>query len=463
MYETSSTIAQVMLGLSIPVMVAVFFVVRPTTAVLAVALGAEMFLPERAGFKIPLVPVLDKHNLPYLCILIGCLLRYPGRVTKLPRPRWILVLAVVLIAGGLGTALTNRDPLLLGPGGQLFIPGLTVKDGFYMGIVNFLGTFLPLYLGWAMFRRREDIERLLTGIAIAGLIYIPFALVELRMSPQWHYWIYGYSQHSFDQTIRWGGYRPMVFMSHGLALARFFLASTLSLVILSRYRRTLMGLPVRFLAWTQLLVLVACKSTGAIVFALAGIPILAFAKPKRQLLVASVVAAVIVLYPVLRLSDLFPVTRLLDAANVVQSERAGSLAFRFRNEDQVLEHTRERIVFGWGEYSRNSVHDEYGDRLSVLDGFWIIRMSSNGAVGFLASFVPLVIPVWRARRRLASMANPDDQRLIAGLGFVLTLLALDLIPNGLWAFYPFLIAGALVRRVRELDDEERAVESPVSP
>ena len=283
------------------------------------------------------------------------------------------------------------------------------------------------------------------------------------MSPQWHRWIYGYAQHSFLQTIRWGGYRPMVFMSHGLALARFFLAATFCLVILSRYRRALLGLPIRFLAWTQFLVLVACKSTAAIVFALLGLPLLILARPKRQLFVAVALASLIVLYPLLRLTGVFPVTQILETAGAIQTDRADSLGFRFANEDALLARARQRILFGWGEYNRNLVHDADGRTRSVLDGYWIIRLGANGIVGFLTTFAPLLIPVLWARRRLSRLTSDKEQRLVAGAAFLLTFLALDFIPNGLWAAYPFFIAGALTRRLHETGAEATEAEPVAQP
>ena len=454
----TSTFAEIVLALSIPLMVGVFFVMRPVPAALVVALGAEMFLPEGPSFKLPFTPAFGKHTLPYMCILIACLLRYPGRVTKLPKEKWILLLVLLLVAGGVLTGLTNGESLVFGNEGQVFIPGLNIKDGFYMGISHFVADFLPFYLGYALFRKREDFDELVTGLAIAGLVYIPFALVELRLSPQWHRWVYGYAQHDFVQTLRWGGYRPMVFMSHGLAVGQFFVAATFSLIILAKYRRSLVGLPLRFLIWAQFLVLVACKSTGSIVYALVGIPLLAWAKPKRQLLVAAVIAGITLFYPLLRLSDVFPVTSILDAAQSVQSDRADSLAFRFRNEDALLARTRERLFFGWGEYGRNMVRDERGGSISTFDGHWIIRLSVNGLVGFIASFGPLLIPVFLVRRRLAALDDAKTRLSLAGIAFTLTILTVDLLPNGLWACYPYLIAGALTRRLREAVAEQRAHE-----
>jgi len=141
---------------------------------------------------------------------------------------------------------------------------------------------------------------------------------------------------------------------------------------------------------------------------------------------------------------------MLEAAGALQSERAGSLAFRFVNEDALLARARERIVFGWGEYGRNVVRDEEGKDQSVLDGHWIIRLGVNGIVGFVTTFGPLLIPVLWARRRLRNISNRGDQVAIAGVAFTLTILSLDLIPNGLWSCYSYLIAGVLTRGLREL-------------
>lgn len=459
----TSTFAEIVLGLSIPLMVGVFFVMPPVRAALVVALGSEMFLPELVTFKLPLMPYFGKHTLPYLCILIACLLRCPGRVTKPPKEKWILLLALLSIAGGVLTSIYNTDPLLFGKEGQVFVPGLNIKDGFFMGISTFVATYLPFYLGYALFRKSDDLDKLASGLAIAGLLYIPFALVELRLSPQWHRWIYGYAQHGFVQTLRpGGGYRPMVFMPHGLALAQFFMVATFCLVVLAKCRRTLVGLPIRFLAWTQFVVLLACKSFGAITFAVLGVPLLALSKPKRQLRVAVVLAWIVLCYPLLRLSGIFPVARMLDAFASVQAQRADSLAFRFRHEDALLARARERVLFGWGQYDRNLVHNDQGRVVSVTDGHWIICVSANGLAGFISNFAPLLIPVFLTRRHLALLADEKSKLVMAGLAFTLTILTVDLIPNGLWNSYPFLIGGALTRRSREAKAELGERESIVA-
>ena len=46
-------------------------------------------------------------------------------------------------------------------------------------------------------------------------------LVEVRLSPQINTWIYGFFQHDFIQMMRYGGFRPIVFLPHGLWVAFF--------------------------------------------------------------------------------------------------------------------------------------------------------------------------------------------------------------------------------------------------
>ena len=46
-------------------------------------------------------------------------------------------------------------------------------------------------------------------------------LFEIRMSPQLHRWLYGYYPFGFITQMRYGGFRPSVFMENGLVCAFF--------------------------------------------------------------------------------------------------------------------------------------------------------------------------------------------------------------------------------------------------
>ena len=240
--EKFSLFSQVALLLSIPVSISLFFLLRPQYAALITIVGGDMFLPELVNFKFPLLPPLEKHNIPYLCVLVGCLLRRPSLVTTVCRERWFLFLTFALVVGGLITGLTNGAPVSV----RHFHPqiaGIHATDGLYTAAVSLSLVFLPFYLGWALFRTERDLRTLLAGLVIGALMYVPFAMWELRMSPNLHLWVYGYAQHDFGQTIRGTGYRPMVFMAHGLSLARFLFVGTCSAFILGRLKGSVWGIP----------------------------------------------------------------------------------------------------------------------------------------------------------------------------------------------------------------------------
>src|SRR4029079_18945292 len=101
-----------------------------------------------------------------------------------------------------------------------FLPGLSVKDGLYVALHMIFHVGVPFFLGTVLIREASDIEYLLRFVVKAALIYSIFALLEVRLSPQMHRWVYGYAQHSFGQTMRFGGFRPLLFLEHGLAGVR---------------------------------------------------------------------------------------------------------------------------------------------------------------------------------------------------------------------------------------------------
>jgi len=62
------------------------------------------------------------------------------------------------------------------------------------------------------------------------VFYTFFLFIELTASPQLNRWIYGYHQSQFIMAMRAGGYRPMVFMRHGLNVAFFNLNGYVAVV-----------------------------------------------------------------------------------------------------------------------------------------------------------------------------------------------------------------------------------------
>lgn len=445
--EQTTLFSQIVLALSVPIAIGLVFVTTPQRAVILAVLGSELFMPEVVNFKFPFMPAWDKHTLPYVCVLIGCLLKRPRLVTRVPKERWILVLTILLVGGGIATGLANSQAMersLLTP-----LPGLNLKDSLALSATDFVNAAMPFYVGYVLFRRGADLRLLLAGFSVGAVIYIPFELWEIRMSPQLHRIVYGFFQDAFDETVRWGGYRPLVFMKHGLALARFSVIAAMAPFVFGARPRAVFGVPWSAMRWFLLVVLVLCKSTGAVLYLILSLPLLLWSRPRRELAVATLLSAIVVLYPVLRMSALIPTEQILQLSHsIVGPERTQSVQFRFENEDKLLAHARERPVFGWGSYGRNFVFDRYG-KPAVSDGYWIIQFGGLGMVGFMGSFGFLLLPIYLARRRLPRIGDPDDRRLIAGTSMILAIVAVDLLPNGMWGLYPFLLSGALAGVTRE--------------
>lgn len=411
-------------------------------------IGGELFLPESTVFKLPFMPPFDKHNLPFVCLLIGFLFKCPGRVTKIPRERWIMIMTFILIAGSVMTALTNRDVIE-----QKFsrpTMGLSLNDGLFMAVNKFSRISLPFFLGYSLFKSGADLRLMLISFSIGAVLYIPFELWEIRMSPNLNYVIYGFFQDDFNQTKRWGGYRPMVFMKHGLALARFAVCGVLAPFIIGR-ARAFFGVSWKLWRWVLLVVLVLSKSTGATLYVLFALPLVIWANAFREARVAVIIAMLVFLYPMLRLTGAFPTDAIIRTSNsLVGAERTQSLDFRFTNENTLVARAWERGLFGWGQYGRNFPADRSGHSAAVADGYWIIECGESGVAGYVGTFGILLLPVFVVWRRLKLIPEPSDRVLLSGAALLLSIVALDLLPNGIWSFYPYLIAGAIAGVSRDL-------------
>jgi hypothetical protein len=257
----------------------------------------------------------------------------------------------------------------------------------------------PFLMARNFLRSPDDHRDILKALFIGGLVYSVLMLVEVRLSPQLNIWVYGYFQHNFDQMIRFGGFRPIVFLYHGLWVSFFAMTAAVSAVALARGSVTRIAIGFWLAAAYLLLVLVLSKSLGAIIYGVALIPLVAVLSSRMQLRVAALLAFVALAYPVMKGADLVPQEAMLQQAAKVDDDRANSLRFRFQQETILLQRAQEKPLFGWGLWGRNHIWDgATRSILTVTDGRWIIIIGVLGWVGFLAEFGLLAWPIlliWR--------------------------------------------------------------------
>jgi len=350
----------------------------------------------------------------------------------------LISLIALTLATPFVTVLTNGEPVIAGP---RYIPGMSLYDSVSLMMSTAIG-IVPFVLGMRVLGTPEAQAELLRVLVLAACAYALLALFEVRMSPQLSNWIYGFFPHSWLQHIRGGGFRPVVFLNHGLWLGIFLCMAVLAACALWRHalRDRVQAAP--WLAATLWLAvtLVLSRNLGATALMLLFAPVILFTPPRLQVLIAAAFAATVLTYPMLRGAGLVPTDAIHSLAQSVSEQRAGSLKYRFDHEDALLARANEKPFAGWGSWGRNRVYDpETGRDLSVTDGIWVITIGSYGWFGYLAQFGMLTAPLLVLARKKVAEIDP----VTAGLALLMAAALIDLIPNATLTPISWLVAGAL--------------------
>jgi hypothetical protein len=438
-----------------PVVAFWLYSTRPVTqATLWTILGGYLLLPVGASIKLAQgIPQLDKVSIPALAALAGCLLCSKRRLRFWHGFGLVEILLVMFLVAPFVTSELNTDPV---SSGSVLLPGVGPYDGLSAIFAQFV-FLLPFFLGRHLLSNEKDIEQTLRVLVIAGLLYSLPIFFEIRMSPQLHYWFYGYYPSLFSEELREGGFRPMVFIGHGLGVAFFVMTTVLAATAFWRTRTRVMQIaPVG--VWSYLsLVLVLCKGAAALAYGIIAVPLVRSTTPKFQLRIASMLVAVALLYPALRTADLVPTGHLVDFAKNFNQDRADSLQFRFDHEKALLDRTSQRIWFGWGRFGRSRIFDEWGNDVSVSDGRWVITLGQYGLFGFVAEFGLLALTIFRAAAAVRFCESEREAIFLATLALIIALTEVDLLPNSGLLSTTWLFAGTLLGRAEMLRKYARGV------
>jgi hypothetical protein len=431
-------------------------------ATLWTILGAYMFLPVDAIIKFPMIPAFDKDSIPNIAAFVACMIALRRPIKVLNGFGLAELLIVTLLITPFVTSVLNGDPVIAG---RFILPGVGIYDAGSALITQFIA-LLPFFIGRQVLRSEADTKEILRVLTVAGLIYSLPMLLEVRLSPQLHAWIYGYFPHMFAQTFRDGGFRPVVFMGHGLLVAFFIMTAA---VAAAAFWRTgaqvvrVVRVPTGVIPFYFGVLLFLCKTLSSLLYGVLIVPLVRFANPKLQTWIAVTMVTIALLYPTLRAEDLVPTDTLLNVAGSISEDRAGSLETRFTNERQLLEKASQRFYFGWGRFGRSRVYSEYGD-ISLTDGAWVIIMGEFGIVGFLATFGLLALPVFRAASSMRYVPSTNDRIYFAAVTLILAINLIDLLPNSSLRPWTWLLAGALMGRaeaLRALARKSRKLRNPL--
>lgn len=415
----------------LPIAVVLFLLLPPRTAAAATYVVGWLFLPQ-AQIPVPgAIPDWDRVNAIAISVLAGVAVMDGSRLSRL-RPS-LLDLPVIAYCALIPLASSMSN-------------GLGLYDGAAQALTVSFTIGLPYLVGRMYFSDPRGLRILAIAVFLAGLIYVPLCLWEVRMSPQIHRTVYGFHQHTFLQTYRFGGWRPMVFLQHGLAVGMLLTCAAIQGMWLWSCRRldrwqTEGGVALVVLVLTAIF----CKSLGAVMLLAAGTGALLAARHlgTRALLVALTVIPPA--YITVRMSGSWAAEGLVDIiATNISADRAASVQYRLHNETLIVDKGWEQPLLGWGGWGRGKVEDESRGKTVVADGMWVIAFNRAGLAGLSALNLMFLLPVWCVLAR----AGPPrlwtaDAQIAVGLAAMLALYAIDNLMNAMFSPWNPLAMGGL--------------------
>lgn len=419
----------------IPVVLYLFNRYPSQRAVIVSFVTGFLFLPQVVKYPIVQgIPPYDKMSAIGYCVLLALILFDSGRLSSF-QPSWVdlpmLIWCLCPIASQLSNGLSPISP--------------TTQQLITWGV--------PYFIGRIYLNDLAALRQLAIGIFAGGMIYAPLCLLETRIAPTLHLRAYGFhARDDFSQTIRYGGYRPTVFLEHGLWVGVWMMAATLLGIWLWKTGviKKLWGFPMSWLVPVLFITFILVKSTGAYLYLVTGVAILFSAKWSRTALPLLILIVALSTYLYLGATGTLytiPQVRTFLAASEVAgaNERSQSLAFRIANEAVLSEKARIRMMFGWGDSGGSRIYDETGKDISVTDSIWIIVYGQQGVVGLISLTAALFVPSLAfgfLRYPASSWSNPKVAPA-AAIAVLLILYTMDSVLNAMFCPVFTLASGGL--------------------
>jgi len=419
----------------VPLGLAVFGFCRARTAVLVAMFGAWLFLP-MAGYDLPGLPNYDKFRAGILAVLLGVLLFDLKRLTSqrwgvwdLPIVVWTLCPFMSAMAGGFGP-----------------------YEGVSSVVGEMLGTSAAYVVGRIYFSDETGQRDLAKAFVIAGLLYVPLCLYEIRLSPHLHMHTYGFQQHDFEQTIRLGGWRPMVFMQHGLAVGLFMSCAAVLAVWLwwTKQSRGWFGIPAGLATLVLLATAVLCKSSFALGLMAAALMVLIGVRLTKSWAPLLIFALLPPIYMAGRTSGVIDGQAIIAAVEPYTGERTGSISSRIQSEEILVPASMRSPIWGVGRWislvedgSGNRIDEEETGHRAVPDAMWVIVLAGRGLVGLTAFALLFLIPVMAVVYRTMTCGVGVLKGPAPALAVVVIMHACDNLLNAMYSPVFWMMASAL--------------------
>lgn len=449
-FGAPSTLASLIMLAWVPFILYLFSRFNPRQALVVCFITSWLFLPE-VSMPLPGLPDYSKISATSYGILLATVIFDFNRLTTfrigwldIPFLIWCIVCPVM-------TSLSN---------------GLGLYDGFSGALGTCVTWLLPYFLGRIYLNNLTGLRQLALGIFVGGLAYVPLCLYEIRMSPQLHARLYGaHAHYDFLQGIRYGGYRPSVFMQHGLAVGAWMMAATLVGIWLWKtdVLKKVKKLDLKWLLLILLITFVMSKSTGAYGLMVIGLGLIFLSVTMRTALPFFLAIAAIFLYLYLNAGteNYFTDQLIQSLSGIFPEERIASLEFRFNNEELMVDHAHSRMMWGWGGWDRARVINPETGKLTIQDSLWIIAFSEHGAVGLISLFSALLLPIAAfCTRYPARLWTRKDIAPAVSVATILLLYVADCLLNAMINPIYILACGAIAGVAMKVPERARSRRLP---
>ncbi|HEX8915188.1 MAG TPA: hypothetical protein VF796_22745, partial [Humisphaera sp.] len=439
-----------------PIVLLAFALLSPRRAVIFGYVAGWLFLPVYPIVKLNGLPDLTKVTAASFGVLLGIAL-FDRRALLALRPKWFDLPMLAWCVSPMFTSLYNE---------------LGWWDA-GSNVVLQAGTWgIPYVAGRIYFKELEAFKELAVGIIVGAVAYLPLMWLEVAISPQLHKIVYGRHASDFVHAVRWGGYRPSVFMQTGLALAMYMTTATMAAVWLyaSNTLRSWKGMPLLPLVAFLFVSSIFCKTMAATAFLFIGLASLFWIRFAKNGLPLLVLAAIPPTYMYLRAKEIVPTEVIVEKfSHFTNPERLRSLEVRLEAEDKlnrkslqvdyVNDEELEPYVppvphspwLGWGRWAPSDMYNRTPWRVyrmwekevdgmtkivvqdaAPTDGLWIITMGQYGILGISLLTLTILMPalvMWR-RIPLRFWGHPAVAP-VASMAILLMLHMSDNLLNGM--------------------------------
>jgi hypothetical protein len=434
--------AAVLLGW-IPVSLYFFYRYPIRIAILLVFVGGWALLPNAnyipssdpfpywfLGVGIPTNYFLTKATITGFCGLLGLLVFDRQSAGKITLTFWYIPMIMWCIVPILST-IANPIPLV---------------DGIRGTIYQILAWGVPYLLGRIYFSDTNSLRLAAEAFVIAGLLYIPICLVEIKTGPQFYSHVYGYLPYQWIGAKRYIGYRPIGFLEGGNQLGIWMGTAALVAVWLwaKRIVNRILGIPIAWVALSLFLTTLLCQSGGSILLLLGLLPFVFASHKAFPRIIAVVLIAGILAFAGLRLANVISIRALVNhnaaahfAAGFLKKIGRGSFGWRLWQDELHVNIALRKPLLGYGEW-------DWWQRGNLRPwGLWLLAFGMYGAFGLLAleafQLAPVIRVVWFSLTR----SDIEYLNLRHALAAAILMTAIDNLLNSSMILPLLLIIGGM--------------------